>query len=345
LVATVKPLRVGVIGTGFGQHHIRGFTSIEGVEVVTICNSSGKRLDEIAKEYGVPQTCRDYRKVFQDPTIDIVSIATPVHLHATMVHEALDAGKHVLSEKPLALTADDAHEMWQHAERAQLKHMTNFIFRFVPASFQVQALIAEGRIGKPFHINIRHMIPSQLDPNRPLGWRHVRAKAGMGAMGDLGVHNIDLVRWWLGDFRRVAAVQQPMFAKRRLPDSEEQAAVDVDDMTMVIGELESGASAAIHVSRCAAGGVSMEAEVCGDLGSIRFTRSAMRFARATDSDHEDLPIEPRFLDAPSSYASFIQAVRDDTSPEPSFFDGWKVQQVADAVVRSGDAGGAWQTVG
>jgi len=222
--------------------------------------------------------------------------------------------------------------------------MTNFGFRFTPASFHVEALVREGAIGAPFHVNIRHLIPSQLDPIKPLGWRHVRALAGFGALGDLGVHNIDLLRWWLGDFERVSAVQRPLVTERNLPDGSGAVAVDVDDVTMAMAELRGGVFASIHVSRCSAGSVSMEAEISGSEGSIRFDRKTVWFAGAKDSSFRELPTELRFPDVPTPYATFASAMRDGVNPTPSFFDGWRVQQVADAIMRSGDAQGAWQVV-
>ena len=341
-VVDVRKLRIGVIGTGFGKQHIEGFHTMRNAEVVAICNRSGTGLQDLAATYSIAKTFTDYHQLLESDEIDAVTIATPAYLHKAMVLDALGAGKHVLSEKPLALNATDAEEIYRRAERSGVKHMTNFGYRFLPSSVQMHALLAQGRIGTPYHVNIRHLTRDHFDPAKPMGWRHIRAKAGMGALGDLGVHNIDLVRWWLGDFKRVSAVQQTLISERPLRDGSGTGLVDVDDATMALAELDCGAVASIHVSRCSAGNSFMEAEVCGSEGTLRFTRKEIRIASASDGVFQPFAIGPEYRRVDDPYAYFAKAVLEDKRISPSFHDGWMVQRIADAIIRSSENEGAWQ---
>ena len=193
-------LRVGVIGLGFGQYHIRGYQACPDVAVETICSRTTATAQRVAKDFGISETHTDYREVLDRKDIDAVSICTPVNLHKGMVVEALQAGKHVLCEKPLGLNTEEAGDMLESARNSGMVHMTNFGWRFNGPAFRMKSLLDEGYIGKVYHLNARYMMGYRASPRKEHSWRERRMEAGLGAMGDLGVHLIDMTRWWIGEF-------------------------------------------------------------------------------------------------------------------------------------------------
>ena len=132
-------LRVGVIGLGFGQYHVRGYQACPDVVVETICSRTTGTAQRVARDLGIAEIQTDYRAVLDRKDIDAVSICTPVNLHRKMVIEALEAGKHVLCEKPLGLNTEEARDMLENARRSGKVHMTNFGWRFNGAAFRMKS--------------------------------------------------------------------------------------------------------------------------------------------------------------------------------------------------------------
>jgi len=333
-------MRVGVVGLGFGVRHVAGFSATEGAEVVAVCSDDPLQLHDIAERFAVPHAFMSYQAMLEQAEMDAVVIATPVAFHRQMVLDALQRGLHVFCEKPLALDAEAARSLHAAARAAGVRHMTNFAFRESHGMHSVHRLLRQGVIGQPRQIHLRHSIATQLDPNVPFGWRHQRRLAGMGVTGDLGIHAIDLVRWWAGEFVRLTAWQQVLIPERRRSDGG-VGVVDVEDAVMVLAELDSGVLVMLHLSRCCAGAARIEGEVVGDRGLIRFSKT---HAVAIDVDGQLTDArasgdEPRH--GRSGYERFTEAVLEQRSVEPSFADGWQAQRVADAMNASAAAAGRW----
>jgi len=342
-----KKIRVGIVGLGFGLQHIRGFQDCENVEVVAVCDVVGKKVEQIARRFDIPCVFTNYRDMLKASELDAVSVATPVYLHHSMTLEALDAGKHVLCEKPLALNVQQGKRMYERAQETGLKHMTNFCWRFSPRLFHMKELVDSGYVGPLYHIEARWIEGSGADPGLPLYWRHKKAEGGFGALGDLGVHIIEMVRWIAGDFSRVCAKTTTLIDRRQDPTSGRVLPTELEDSCMFIAELERNIPALIHVSRCALFNSYISLEIYGRDGVLIYQmpqpsvdipvprqKTSLVGARKEDDKIEEIPTPEKLQKIPSSYERFIEGIRSNQPIHPSFLEGLKVQEVADAVVIS-----------
>ena len=332
-------LRVGVIGLGFGQYHIRGYQACTGVTVETICSRTTETAQRVAKDYGIAETQTDYRAVLDRKDIDAVSICTPVNLHKQMVIEALESGKHVLCEKPLGLNTAEAGEMLESARRSGMVHMTNFGWRFNGPAFRMKSLLDEGYIGKTYHLNARYMMGYRASPRKEHSWRERRMAAGLGAMGDLGVHLIDMTRWWIGEFERVCSLMHTLIPERPAPDSSTMRESELEDACAFISQMQDGVQAVFHVSRCALSTDYIHIDIHGSNGALQFQflrdtmQASLKGGQGLRGNIQPLSVPAR-KGALSPQRHFIDAIRSGGEANPSFHEGFCVQQVADAITAS-----------
>lgn len=352
-------LRVGVIGAGVGAGYVAGFQRQPGVEVTAICARTPARAGPLAEKYRIPRVYTDYEAMLAKEPLDIVVVATPNDLHHPMTLAALNADKHVLCDKPLALNVAQAREMVERAEQVGRRHFVPFIWRFLPAAAYMKEIIAAGFIGQPYHVNVRYFNCGWGDPAGPMRWQYDKAQAGSGALGNLGSHAIHLIHWWLGNFRRVCAMLTTAVKERAWPDGRGRVPVHVDDICAFLGELDDGTPVVFNASSVAlVSRIDVEIGVFGSEGSLIFrdnwgapdagTGRILAF-RKNDQVPSLVPIPGRlsgeFLDMPDYYtpsrtcftrmaAEFVSAIREDRPAAPNFHDGLRVQEVIDAVLRS-----------
>jgi predicted dehydrogenase len=355
--------RVGVIGTSWWAdlEHLPGLAARADVEVAALCGRNAERLSALAAKYRVPRTCTDWRELVSGGGLDAVVIATPNALHHLQALAALDAGLHVVCEKPLALSVGQAREMAARAEAAGRKTLTFFTHRAVAAAVQVKRLVEEGFLGQPVHASALYLSASHLRPDKAAGWRMVRAESGTGVLGDIGSHLVDLVRWWLGDVSRVAAQWQTVTRDRG------GVATDADEEVSFLAQLASGAQAVFQASKLAAGrGNYQRVELHGTRGALVYeadpgfdlTWAGRVLAGRPDQTRlEQVALPPelaRGLDVPDEQAGRNEAYRRLTDPffaairtggrvAPDFGDGAAVQAVLDAVAESAERG-SWVDV-
>ena len=244
-----KKHRVGIVGLGFGRAHIPAFQA-NGCEVVAVCQRNQETARSIAERYNVPGVFERWEQMLEETKPDIVVIASPPNLHREIALRAFEQGAHVLCEKPLAMTAAEGRDMAEAARRAQRVAMTSFNWRFIPAMQRFHSLVEEGGVGRLFHAAGRWLGARWADEAAPSTWRMDRAQAGHGAMGDMGVHVIDLVRWHFGEFARVTAQAGVAYPTRTAPGGKP---TDAEDFCSVMGELVSGGQVTFSVSRAARG--------------------------------------------------------------------------------------------
>lgn len=336
-------LRIGVIGLGFGQNHIRGYQACPDVEVTAVCSRTSETAQRVARDYAIPNALTDYRALLDRPDIDAVSLCTPVYLHQQMTCDALDAGKHVLCEKPLGLNAEEAQAMLDHARRSDLVHMTNFGWRFNAPAFRMKALIDEAYLGTVYHINARYLMGYRADPAGAHSWRDRRAEGGLGVLGDMGVHLIDMARWWIGDFIRVCAIMRNLVPERPSTQTNRMEPSELEDTCGFLAELEHGVQGVFHASRCAMRTDYIHIDVHGSNGALQFQfqRETMHArligGQGLQGDFQALPM-PAHLSDLSSQRHFVEVIRNGRQAEPSFFEGVCVQKVADAIVIAEEQG-------
>lgn len=207
---------VGIVGVGFGRAHIPAFQA-QGCRVVAVCQRHRAQAGAVAERYGIPGIFERWEQMLEEAKPEIVVIATPPVLHHPIALHALAAGAHVLCEKPLAMTREEAREMVEAAARAGRVAMTCFNWRFPAAMQRFHALVEAGFLGRLFHADARYLVPRWADEAVPPTWRMDRRQAGHGVMGDLGVHVVDLIRWNFGEFTRLSAATGLAYPSRSVP--------------------------------------------------------------------------------------------------------------------------------
>ena len=264
-----EPIRLGLIGTGFGASlHLSALRGNPDFQMMAICSRRPERARAAALDHGIPEHSADYRELVQDRDIDAFIVASPPHLHHSMVIAALEEGKHVLCEKPMARNLAEARDMQRIAERVGVVAMVNHQLRFLPVRTRIHELIGEGFIGEPHAASVVVHRSSLNDPmDRPWGWLMEQEKAG-GMLGATGAHYVDALRWWFGEVKAVAGAVSTLVRQRRLPDSSVMAKVDADDNFAVILRFASGALGTIHVTATAGHEGDEEIRLSGSEGTL-----------------------------------------------------------------------------
>ncbi|MGN7947115.1 Gfo/Idh/MocA family protein [Microbacterium sp. 22215] len=380
-------LRVAMIGHGFmGAAHSVGwrqaprvFALPDDVEMAVLVGRNPTTVREAAQQWGWAESATDWRDVIARPDIDIVDIVTPGDSHAEIAIAALDAGKHVLCEKPLANTVEEAEAMAAAAARAAehgITSMVGFTYRRVPAATFLRDLITEGVVGRVQQVRAAYRQDWLVDPEMPLAWRLQKEHAGSGALGDIGAHIIDLTQFVTGQtVESVSGVVETIVSQRPLSGggsglsgtaTEGYGDVTVDDLALFAGRLSGGAIVSFEATRFATGRKNaLTIEVSGDKGALAFDledlNSLQFYDRTAPSDRQGFTkilvteAEHPYVGAwwPAGHmlgyehgfshqvVDLVRAIHDGTSPHPSFEEGLGVQRVLDAVERSAAAGSAW----
>ena len=230
----MKKIRVGVIGCGsIAQHrHLPEYQVNPNVELVAVCDINQERALEVAEKYGV-LSYTSYEELLKSAEVDAVSVCTPNYLHAPITIAALEAGLHVLCEKPMATSKEEAEAMIGAAEKNGKKLMIGHNQRFVPSHQKARQLIANGEVGRiySFRTAFGHGGPEGWSVDGKESWFFEKEKAFVGAMGDLGVHKTDLLRYVLGE----EIVEVGAFVETNAKDF-----ADVDDNAVCVLKTESG---------------------------------------------------------------------------------------------------------
>ncbi len=271
---------VGMLGYAFmGKAHTNGLKKLPYMmyppvaipRLAAICGRTEDATAEAARRYGYEKYYTDWKKMLKDPNVQVFDNGGPNDAHAKPSIAAAEAGKHVFCEKPLARTADEAGKMLEAVEKAKVKHMVAFNYRFVPAIVQARKLIESGKLGRIFHFRAVYLQEWIIDPNFPKIWRLDKKVAGSGALGDLGAHVIDLARFLVGEPTRVMGMTKTFIEERPLPDGKGKGKVDVDDAFISLFEFQNGAIGTIEASRFAQGRKNFNNfEINGEKGTLQF---------------------------------------------------------------------------
>jgi predicted dehydrogenase len=277
---------VGALGYAFmGKAHANAYKKIPYMmypppaipRLVAICGRNEEAVAEAARRYGYQGYYTDWRKMLENDRVQLFDNDGPNNIHAEPCIAAAQAGKHVLCEKPMARSAEEARRMLDAVTRAGVKHMVAFNYRFVPAIRQARNLIESGALGQIYHfraVYLQEWIMPHYGTSRI--WRLDKKVAGSGALGDLGAHIIDLARFLAGEVKRVSAMTRTFIDERPLPDGSGTGKVDVDDAFVALVEFENGAIGTLEASRFAGGRKNYEVlEINGEKGSIRFNLERM----------------------------------------------------------------------
>lgn len=268
--ATHSPtIGVAVVGTGFGQKvHIPGFQAYPRTQIVAVYHRDIDKAKAIAQTHNIPQACQTLEEVVALPEVQAVSISTPPFLHYKMAKTVLQAGKHLLLEKPTALSATEAKDLYQLALVNKVVATLDFEFRFVPAWQRLAELLSEGYVGQKRLIRIDWLVSSRANASRPWNW-YSRKDQGGGALGALGSHTFDYISWLFGPVQRLCAHLNTGISFRPDPaDGEELKPVDADDTCMLMLELADGTPCQVCISAAVYAPRPHWVEVYGDRGTL-----------------------------------------------------------------------------
>lgn len=350
-----RTVRVGLISTSWWTDlmYVPSLNSHPAVRVAAVCGRSAERAGEVAGMFGGAKVFSDYRRMIDAGDLDAVIVAAPDDLHYPMTMAALDAGLHVLCEKPLANNAADARAMLDKAEAAGVKHMVLFTWRWQPHWRYVKHLVDTGFIGPCRHAEFQFL--GDFAGESGYKWRFDGARAN-GITGDLGSHMIDFARWYLGEVTEVMADLSTFVDQS---ETATPAPTPVNDVGLLTLRFASGARAQIAASavrRCGDETVRIVVTLNGEAGTIEvrhiFTGVragvTMRAVCAGDPSFVDLTVPAEFLEGgvdprelfdpyvkqSAGPRAFIDAILTDARAEPGFDVGAGVQAVVDAALRS-----------
>src|SRR5258708_24370743 len=224
-----QTIRIGIIGAGFARStQIPAFKACKGARIVAISSARRAHAEEVAREFGIEHVESDWRALVSREDVDLVSIVTPVITHCEMTLAALDRGKAVLCEKPMAMNADEARRMTERAQEAGVLALIDHELRFLPGRVKMRELVRRGEIGKMRHAKLTFREDSRADPSRPWNWWS-DIKQGGGALGAIGSHVIDGWRWLLGAEVREVIGNLATHIRERKDESGRAREVTTDD--------------------------------------------------------------------------------------------------------------------
>lgn len=389
--AASPALGIGMVGYAFmGATHSHAWRTVGHVfdlpmrpVLAAIGGRDEGAVRAAAARHGWAAAETDWRALVDRDDVQLVDVCTPGDSHAEIAVAALEAGKHVLCEKPLANSVAEAEVMAAAAERAAARGqvaMVGFNYRRVPAVAYARRLVADGRVGAIRHVRVTYLQDWLVDPDFPLTWRLKREYAGSGALGDLGAHAVDLAQYLAGELLVGVSALTETFVRDR-PELDgassglsgsgggRRGPVTVDDAALFTGRLTSGALASFEATRMASGRKNaLRLEINGERGSLAFDLE--RLNELSFHDHTEpaesagfrriLVTEPGhpYLEAwwPPGHAlgyehTFTHQARDlvvgiaeGVAPAPSFADGLQVQRVLAAVEESAEKNAVYTPV-
>src|SRR5215213_9988652 len=285
-------LGVGMIGYAFmGAAHSQAWRTAPHFfdlplrpALTVLAGRNQAAVTDAAGRLGWQETETDWHRVIEREDVDLVDVCTPGDTHAEIAIAALEAGKHVLCEKPLANSVTEAEAMAEAAAKAAtrgIRSMVGFTYRRVPAIGLARKLVADGRLGEIRHVRAQYLQDWIADPAAPMSWRLEKEKAGSGALGDIGAHIVDMTQFITGQaISGVSGMLETFVKKRPLPAStgklggvggSEMGTVTVDDAAVFLGRFAGGALASFEATRFALGRKNaIRIEINGSAGSLAF---------------------------------------------------------------------------
>jgi predicted dehydrogenase len=382
-------LGIGLVGYAFmGAAHSQAWRSAPRFfdlplhpEMTVLCGRNAAAVEAAASKLGWSEVETDWRKLLSRDDVQLIDICTPGDSHAEIAIAALEAGKHVLCEKPLANTVAEATAMAAAAAKAAsngVRSMVGFTYRRVPAIALARQLVADGKIGTVRHVRAQYLQDWIADPEAPLSWRLDKERAGSGALGDIGAHIVDLTQYITGDRISEISGQLETFVKERPVAAEhsglagtagaERGPVTVDDAAIFLARFGSGALGVFEATRFATGRKnSIRIEINGSAGSLAFDFEDMNELHYYDAGEDPRtagfrrilatePVHPyvaawwppgHLLGYEHAFThqvvDLVTAIAEGHDPLPSFADGLQVQRVLAAVEDSSNTR-QWQEI-
>ncbi|MEG9489545.1 Gfo/Idh/MocA family oxidoreductase [Mannheimia indoligenes] len=367
----MKTVKIGLVGTGYiGRCHAIAYAQaptlfpLKGkLQLEYLAEINQALAEQKALEFGFNRATGDWRKLVADPNVDVVDICTPNFLHKEIALEAIKYGKHVYSEKPLALTAADAKEMVEAAKKAGVKTLVGFNYMKNPTSQLAREIIQNGEIGEVVHFYGTHNEDYLASPNTPIDWHCYKAKAGLGTLGDLAAHIVSMAHYLVGEeIVSVVGDMQTVITERPNPQNlAEKVKVENEDQATAIVRFANGVMGTIESSRIACGRkMGLTYVVTGTKGTLTYAQE--RMAELKLYLHDDDKSRQGFktiLVGPEhpDYSAFcvsaghgigfndqkaveirdlVNGIAADDRMFPDFEEGYKVSRVLEAIAKSAE---------
>jgi predicted dehydrogenase len=343
---------VGLIGAGFARSaQAPALRACEGAQLVAVCSGAFENAERVAHEFNIQHPCQNYQELLALAEVELVVVSAPPYLHHPMTLAALEAGKHVICEKPLALDAVEARELLAAArQHPQQLAVVDHELRFNPTWRRMKESLASGLIGDILHINISFANGFRHSAQRPWNWWSQRA-AGGGLLGAIGSHGIDIVRWMFGEIEAVCSTVATLVPERKDPKTGELRLNETDDYVAVLLRIVPPRGRLIHgallLSALYASGGKNNITVVGSKGTLVLDDDEnLLVAQGFNHQFEDMSLADRARDIPylpdniwarSFYhlaREAVQAVRENRTEIPhaaTFSDGLRCQEVMDAI--------------
>src|SRR6266851_201945 len=353
-----RTIRIGIIGAGFARTtQIPGFKACAGAKIVAIASAHRERAAEVAREFAIDHVEDDWRALVARDDIDLVSIVTPVVTHCEMTLAALERGKAVLCEKPMAMNAGEALRMTERAREAGVLALIDHELRFLPGRIKLRELVRRGDIGKVRHARLTFRSDSRADPNRPWNWWSDK-KQGGGALGAIGSHVVDGFRWLLDTEVSAVSSNLATHIPQRKNESGAMREVTTDDEANLLlrftdGELTEGATGNVSMSLVESGKTEHRLEISGAKGALMIEESGELWRsrvgegewKRVEADRGELAPGMRDGGWARGFTRFsrriveaLQEGRTTLEGAATFEDGYRTQLVLDAARRSHESG-------
>jgi predicted dehydrogenase len=349
-----KKVGIGIIGTGFARKvQIPAFRACADAVVVSVASGSLENAKATANEFGIAHFTKAWKETVSRNDVDLVCITTPPNLHREMSLFAIEHGKHILCEKPMAMNVAEAEEMAEAASKAGILALIDHELRFQPGRQKAYKMLRDGEIGKIRHAKYHFQAPHRGDPNIPWNWWS-DASVGGGALGAVVSHIIDSFHWFLGtDISSVFCQLQTHIKQRRDVNGEMRDVTSDDESNMLLrfadGELTHDATGLASVSMTEYPKYKNRLEFYGTGGAMRVAhRGEVFIAKAGDRDWRSVDVSlgqvidgvpdtgfsRGFMDFAPKIVEAIREGRTEIEHAATFADGLKVQKVLDAARES-----------
>ncbi len=361
-------MRIGVLGANGGtdrwgaRAHLPAIAALEEAELVAVCTAHEETARRAQQRTGARLAFWDYREMVRSPEVDLVTVAVRIALHYPVVLAALDAGKHVFCEWPLALNAAQAEELDTRAQARGVAHAVGTQARFSPGILYAKELMDGAYVGRPLFFHMTHFLSSAIEPRPSHRWWSMRADEGGGAILIACGHALDVVRWYLGEVAEVNGEVQTLVRETRFTDTGEVVPVDAIDTVAFMARLSSGVTGTVHVSNVCKRGSGFCLDIYGTEGRlsvqsphmVQYSPARVYGAQGSGALQE-LPVPPRLHEVPHLPAEsqalqvaqllrqFMRSLHTGTAFHPHFGDAVRLHRTLEAVVRSA-ATGRWEGV-
>ncbi len=363
-----RRMRIGVVGANGGTErwgaraHLPAIAALEEAELVAVCTAREETAKRAQQRTGARLAFWNYEEMVRSPEIDLVTVAVRIDLHHPIVLAALEAGKHVFCEWPLALNAVQATELSTRAQARGVAHAVGTQARFSPGIMYAKELMESAYVGRPLFFHMTHFLASALEPRPSHRWWSMRAEEGGGAILIACGHALDVVRWYLGEVAEVNGQVQTLVQETRFSDTGEVVPVDAIDTVACMARLASGVTGTVHVSNVCKRGSGFHLDIYGTEGRlyvqspnmVQYSPARVYGAQGNGTlqelpvpprlhDVAQLPVESQALQVAQLLRQFIRSLHTGTPFHPHFGDAVSLHRTLEAVVRS-SATGHWEVV-